>query len=232
MQYELSTLKTSNLYFPKLHVIKARKNKNINYFLNRNNNIINRNFNLSEKLKTNYLIMNSHQNYTKTPLNTFHRISNNNSPSNFTINKYAYRTHYEINKNNDNNKIKRKLSKEKINKICRELLIKKAKTYSRLKNQAISTCDSFFNRNQSKIKYRYLTLGKDENNLDNISSFRNDVIREICKNKTENISKNKFPLNERISFKFLKDKYAYIYMSDKSELIKYWRRINYNPLNA
>ena len=117
MQYELSTLKISNIYFPKLHVIRARKNKNINYFLNRNNkNFTNYNFKLSEKLKTNYLIMNSHRNYTETPLNTFNLISNNDPPSTYTINKYTYKSFPEINKNYDNNIKKRKLSKQKINK--------------------------------------------------------------------------------------------------------------------
>ena len=51
-------------------------------------------------------------------------------------------------------------------------------------------------------------------------------------NSYEKKYKHKFSLNKRIPLKILNDKYAYIYMSDKSELIKYWRRINYNPLNV
>ena len=232
MKYELSTLKTSNLFFPKLNVIKARKKKIINFPSNRDNsNLFNRNFNFYEKLKTNHIVTNTNHNYKKTPHNTFRFIGNRPSP-NCILNKYSNRLYPEINKNNYTNIINGRLNEEKINRICRQILNKKKKTNSKLKNQGISTSDSFFNRNTTKIKYRYLTLGKDENNLDNISSFRNDVIREICKNKSEKMYKNKFPLNERVYFRFLKDKYAYIYMSDKSELIKYCRRITYNPLNV
>ena len=233
MQNDFSTIKTSNLYFPKLHVIRARKKKKMNYFLKQNNNFyLNINFDLSnEKLKTNYLSINTfklrNQNYPQTPPNTF-RCKIQNPPTNPKINRYSYRKLNEVNKNNNH----RTITKEKINKIYYDLL-KKKKNISKLKSQGIATSDSFYKRNnKSKIYFRNLSLGKEENNMDNFSSFNNDMIKEIYMNKNEKNSKKNFPLTNGVTSKLLKDKYAYIYMSDKCELIKYWRRINYNPLNV
>ena len=239
MHNDFSTLKKTNLYFPKLHVIKSRKKKNLNCFLKRNNNYcFNNNFDTSdEKLKTNYFIKNSlkynNENYPQTPPNTL-RYQIQNRPINFSIRGYTYRQHFnEVNKNNinKNNITYRTLSKDKINIIYTDLLQKKKN--SKLISQGIVTSDSFYKRNKSKINFRNLSLGKDENNLDNLSSFNNDAIKELYNtNRKSKLTKKKFPLIEVVSNNILKDKYAYIYMSDKSELIKYWRRINYNPLNV
>jgi len=232
MQNDFSTLKTSNLYFPKLRVIRARKKKKMNYFLKQNDNFyLKFNFDLSnEKLKTNHLSINTfklkNQNYPQTPPNTF-RYRIQNPPKNLNINKYSYRPLNEVNKNNN----QRTITKEKMNKIYFDLL-KKKKNISKLKSQGMATSDSFYKRNKSKIYFRNLSLGKEENNMDNLSSFNNDMIKEIYMNKKEKNSKKNFPLTKGVTSKLLKDKYAYIYMSDKCDLIKYWRRINYNPLNV
>ena len=39
-------------------------------------------------------------------------------------------------------------------------------------------------------------------------------------------------IKQFLSDNIKKDKYAYIYLSDNSESIKYSRRYNYNPLNV
>ena len=115
MQNDFSTIKTSNLYFPKLHVIRARKKKKMNYYLKQNNNFyLNINFDLSnEKLKTNYLSINTfklrNQNYPQTPPNTF-RCKIQNPPTNPKINRYSYRQLNEVNKNNNH----RTITKEKM----------------------------------------------------------------------------------------------------------------------
>ena len=46
MQNDFSTIKGSSIYFPKLHVIRAKEKNRINYFLFRNNN-----YHLMKKLK-------------------------------------------------------------------------------------------------------------------------------------------------------------------------------------
>ncbi len=67
--------------------------------------------------------------------------------------------------------------------------------------------------------------------MDNLSYLNNQTMKEFLRSKTDRLSKKKISLKE-VPIKTQRDKYAYIYMSDKSELIKYWRRINYNPLNV
>ena len=231
MENDFPTPKTSNLYFPNLRVIRARKKKKFKYFLNQNNNFkFHYDFDISnEKQKINYLSINTFKlsdlNYPKTPSKTFiyHAQS---PPPNPTINRYAYRISNEVNKNNN----QRTITKEKINNIYFDIL--KDKKNSKLKSQGIVTNDIFYKRNKSKIYFRNLSLGKDENNMDNLSSFNNDMIKEIFVNKKEKTTQKKYPLTKGNTFNLYKDKYAYIYMSDKSELIKYLRRINYNPLNV
>lgn len=232
MYTDFSTLKTSNLYFPKFRVIKAKKKTKLNYFMKKNNNqCFNYNFDLTDiKSKTNYFLKNTikidNEKYTKIPPNTF-RYKLENHPINHFLNRYDYHQLDEVNKNNISYKT---LSKFKINKIYIDLLKKKNNT--KLKSQGMATCDSFYNRHRSKINFRNLSLGKEENNMDNLSSFNNGAMKEFYISKKNKLSKKKIPLTKGIAKKILKDKYAYIYMSDKSELIKYWRRITYNPLNV
>jgi len=231
MQNDFSTIKTSHLYFPKLRVIRARKKKKLNYFLNKNNNhYLSNNFNISnEKIKSNHLSIktfkSNNQSFPKALPNTF-KYQIQSQPQSYSINRYTYKKLNEVDKNNNH----RTITKEKMSGIYSDLF--KNKKNSKLKSQGMATSDYFYKRNKSKVFFRNLSLGKDENNLDNLSSFNNDMIKEIYINKNEKNSKRKFPLTKGNTYKLMKDKYAYIYMSDKSELIKYLRRINYNPLNV
>ena len=230
MIHDFSTIKTSTLYFPKLHVVRAKKYKKLNCFLKRSENNIfkHRNYFSNEKIKTNKNSINNYifnskqiskENYPKTPSQTLIN-SIKTTQNNYRIDNYTYKKSYDVNKNIRN-----------INGIFMDFINKK-KNNSKLKNQGITTSDSFFVKNRSKLNHRYLTLGKNENNIDNLSTFNNNTFREYFMNSYEKKYKHKFSLNKRIPLKILNDKYAYIYMSDKSELIKYWRRINYNPLNV
>ena len=230
MLHDFSTIKTSTLYFPKLRVVRVKKYKKLNCFLKRSeNNIFKHNNCLSNsKMKTNENTINNYifnskqiskENNPKTPSQTL--INNIKTPQkNYRIDNYTYKKCYDVNKNI-----------RKINGIYMDFINKK-KNNSKLKNQGITTCESFFVKNKSKLNHRYLTLDKKENNLDNLSTFNNNTFREYFVNSYNKIYKRKFSLNRRIPLKLLRDKYAYIYMSDKSELIKHWRRINYNPLNV
>ena len=219
MNQEFSTLKISNLYFPKLRVIRAKKYKKLNLFLKRNESNNNNIYFSSKKIKTNNNVINSIKInspiYPKTPPNAF--TTRIKSPH--TINKYTFKKDSDVKK-----------EEKKMNRIFMEFYHKK-KNNTKLRNQGITTCDSFFVRKSSKINHRILTLGKNENNLDNLSTLNNNTMREVFINKYDKIIKHKFPLSGKIPLKIINDKYAYIYMSDKSELIKHWRRTNYNPLN-
>ena len=220
MNHEFSTLKISNLYFPKLRVIRVKKYKKLNLFLRRNESNNNNICFSTEKIRSNNngvnLLKINNPNYPKTPPNAF--INAIKYPH--AKNRYTFKKNSEV-----------KREEKKMNKIFMEFYHKK-KNNTKLRNQGITTCDSFFVRNSSKINHRILTLGKNENNLDNLSTLNNNTMREVFINKYDKICKHKFPLSGRIPLKIINDKYAYIYMSDKSELIKHWRRSNYNPLNV
>ena len=74
-------------------------------------------------------------------------------------------------------------------------------------------------------------MGQNENNMDNLSYLNNQTMKEFLRSKTDRLLKKKISLKE-VPIKTQRDKYAYIYMSDQSELIKFWRRTNYNPLKV
>ncbi len=242
---DFSTYKASSLYFPKVRVIRARKNKKINYFLNRyyNHNL---KYNCYSNIETsdskqrtnnNFFQLNSfkltsskNRNKPPTPTPTIIQQKISKPSTTPTINKYTFRKFKEIPKTN----LKKNCNKEKMNKFYLDLTRKKSN--SKLRSQGISTSDSFFTRNRSKINFRTLSLGKQENNLDNFDSFSKIMKEYGCltpkKNKNKKIIEKHCPVTDNFSFNILKDKYAYIYMSDKSELIKHLRRIYYNPLNV
>ena len=234
MKGNFSTLKISNLNIPKFCLIQRKKCKAINNFLYRikkkNNNLIYNINNSGDKLKHNFLSINAFrlekQNFQKTLPNSF-RYTIRNSHLNPSIFTY---TNGQFNKIIKSNKYKI-LPNKRDNKANLDYSFKRKKNIRKVKNQGMETSDSFYKRNKSKIYYRNLSLGKDENNIDNLTSFNNERMKELFFNLSEKSFKN-FPLTKGISQKILKDKYAYIYMSDKSELIKHWRRANYNPLNV
>ena len=235
---DFSAYKASSLYFPKLRVIRAKKNKIINYFLNRNynhnlkyncySNI--ENSDSKQRTNNNFFQLNSFKltttkniNKPPTPTPTIIPQKISKPSTTPTINKYAYRKYKEVPRTN----LKKNYHKEKINKFYLDLTRKKST--SKLRNQGISTSDSFFTRNRSKINFRTLSLGKQENNLDNFDSFSKIMKEYGCltpeKNKNKKIREKQCSVTDSFSFNIYKDKYAYIYMSDKSELIKHLRRI-------
>lgn len=234
MQNDFSTIKGSSIYFPKLHVIRAKEKNRINYFLFRNNNYhLNCNANISdEKIKTfktfyfniNSLKLSTCKNTTRKPLN-MNRHGINSPQQKTVISTYTDREFYKVKKLN----INKTLDKNRLNKIYNNFI--KKKNNSKLKNQGIATSDSIFKKNQYKICYNNLSLGQNENNMDNLSYLNNQTMKEFLRSKTDRLSKKKISLKE-VPIKTQRDKYAYIYMSDQSELIKFWRRTNYNPLKV
>ena len=234
MQNDFSTIKGSSIYFPKLHVIRAKEKNRINYFLFRNNNYhLNCNANISdEKIKTfktfyfniNSLKLSTCKNTQRKPLNmNRHGII---SPQQKTvISTYTDREFYKVKKLN----INKTLDKNRLNKIYNNFI--KKKNNIKLKNQGIATSDSILKKNQYKICYNNLSLGQNENNMDNLSYLNNQTMKEFLRSKTDRLLKKKISLKE-VPIKTQRDKYAYIYMSDQSELIKFWRRTNYNPLKV
>jgi hypothetical protein len=229
MKTNYSTLKISSSNKPKFYIIPKSKYKVLNNFLHLNNNkkvlLNHNNDNPDDKSKNNFTSINSfrqnNQYFQKILPNYRYTMRNTHlNPARATYTNGQFNRVYK-------NNFRNLFSKEQTYLDS----LKRKKNIRRVKNQGIETIHSSYNRNKSKIFFRNLSLGKDENNLDNLTSFNNEGMKEFYFNLTGKLVR-KFPLTKVISHKILKDKYAYIYMSDKSELIKHWRRTNYNPLNV
>ena len=86
-------------------------------------------------------------------------------------------------------------------------------------NHGMNTNNSYFHRNKNKTNSNFRTL-----------SFKNSIKKININDINEmwfSIMKNKFNKNKKENFfnRFKKDKYAYIYLNDNSESIKFSRRI-------
>ena len=95
-------------------------------------------------------------------------------------------------------------------------------------NHAVNTNNMFSSQNKLKLNYRPITNNKLFFKFINI-----DDINQICYSSRENKSPiyNK-ALRECFTDRIKRDKYAYIYLSDNAESIKFLRRTNYNPLDV
>ena len=147
---------------------------------------------------------------------------NNNNPF---INSYKYKANLNTNKNirtilfnNDN------LSKLQFNQIN--------KTNSIIKvNQAVNTSNLFlYNyKLKTKLNNKPFSNGKSNVKLYNINNLNEIYALERKKLKNQKIHKT---IKDYFTERLKKDKYAYIYLSDNAESIKFSRRVNYNPLDV
>ena len=86
----------------------------------------------------------------------------------------------------------------------------------------------------NKSKFNFRSLSKSTKNKNFVNLININDINEICFSVRKKLKKKNYSKAIKDYFKerIIKDKYAYIYLSDKAESIKYSRRINYNPLDV
>ena len=235
MEHNQLTINSTNFFLPKLKFIKFRNKRNVNFLLQKNPsfNKSNQNRNLSRNNSTR--IKNDLNTATSLQLYSLKSIiskneNNNNKKLNNIINSYNYKKNDYIKKNiNNNNPSIRKIlfSNDKVNKLRFNIL---NKDNSKTKvNSAVDTKDLFLYKSKSKAKYRPLSNNKMYPNFISI----NDV-NDFFISKRKKLKNNKFLKTKKqcITNRIKKDKYAFIYLSDNPESIKYSRRINYNPLDV
>ena len=229
MQNKIRSIKNNTQYFPKLKSQKKRI-KNSNFFINKNpsfsksRRIIN-----IVKTASNNSIDNIN---SSTPIRIYSLKSPNiknhkNNKNKQSMTPYTY-------KNNNFFKDSRitsnsLFSNELINKFLKLDLNKKLKDKLKV-NCAVDTKDLIY-KTRPKIQYRPLTTKKQINKYNYNNLDDNNQIYFFFRKKNK-ITKSKINLKENLPEQIKKDKYAYIYLSDNSESIKYSRRVNYNPLDV
>ena len=214
--------------FPKLKKIKYRNNKiaNVNYPKNQTFDISNKKSKLKDLSRNifnkNQFFINSSSFSNLFPFKS-NDIIDKKTKINNSINSYKFKKNQNIKKNSNVRKIlfnNNKITKlDYINKENFKLKV----------NQAVNTNNLFLYHNKSRYNFRPLTKSKNFVNLININD-----INEICFSVRKKLKKKNYSKAIKDYFKerIIKDKYAYIYLSDKAESIKYSRRINYNPLDV
>ena len=220
---------TALLNFPKLKQIKYRNNNITNIYSPRNQTF-------DKSNKTSNLKDLSRNNFNK---NKF--FINSSSFSNLFQFKSTELTNKKVNYNNFINSYKFKKNQNiKNSSNIRKILFNNnkiikldSKENSNLKvNQAVNTSNLFLYDNKSKFNFRSLSKSTKNKNFVNLINI-NDI-NEICFSVRKKLKKKNYSKAIKDYFKerIIKDKYAYIYLSDKAESIKYSRRINYNPLDV
>ena len=213
---------TALLNFPKLKQIKYRNNNITNLYSPRNQTF-------DKSNKTSNLKDLSRNNFNK---NKF--FINSSSFSNLFQFKSTELTNKKINFDNFINSYKFKKNQNiKNNSNIRKILFNNnkiikldSKENSNLKvNQAVNTSNLFLYDNKSKFNFRSLSKSKKNKNFVNLINI-NDI-NEICFSVRKKLKKKNYSKAIKDYFKerIIKDKYAYIYLSDKAESIKYSRRI-------
>ena len=220
---------TALLNFPKLKQIKYRNNNITNIYSPRNQTFdkSNKTSNLKDLSRNNFnknkFFINSS---SFSNLFQFKSTELINKKINFNsyINSYKYKKNLNI--RNSPNIRKILFNNNKIIKLD-------SKENSNLKvNQAVNTSNLFLYDNKSKFNFRSLSKSTKNKNFVNLINI-NDI-NEICFSVRKKLKKKNYSKAIKDYFKerIIKDKYAYIYLSDKAESIKYSRRINYNPLDV
>ena len=213
---------TALLNFPKLKQIKYRNNNITNLYSPRNQTF-------DKSNKTSNLKDLSRNNFNK---NKF--FINSSSFSNLFQFKSTELTNKKVNYNNFINSYKFKKNQNiKNNSNIRKILFNNnkiikldSKENSNLKvNQAVNTSNLFLYDNKSKFNFRSLSKSTKNKNFVNLINI-NDI-NEICFSVRKKLKKKNYSKAIKDYFKerIIKDKYAYIYLSDKAESIKYSRRI-------
>ena len=228
MQNKIRSIKNSTQYFPRL---KSSKNRirNTNFFVNKNPSFCKsrRVINIF-KTASNNSIDNIN---SSSPIQLYSLKSSNikNKKNKQNITPYTYKKNNNFFKDSriTSNSL---FSNELINKFLKLDLNKNLQDKLKV-SCAVDTKDLLY-KTRPKIQYRPLTnkkIIKKYNDYNN--SNENNQIYFFSRKKNK-ITKSKINLKENISEQIKKDKYAYIYLSDNSESIKYSRRVNYNPLDV
>ena len=225
MQNKIRSIKNRTQYFPKLKSQKKRY-RNTNFFMNKNPSFSKTRRKISiVKTASNNSIDNINSS-TSMQLYSLKSSKINNSKKNIT--PYTYKKNnnffkdFRVTSNN-------LFSNELINKFLKIDLNKNLKDKLRV-SCAVDTKDLLY-KTRPKIEYRPLINKKIFNKYNYNNLNENNQIYFFSRKKNK-ISKSKVNLKENISETIKKDKYAYIYLSDNSESIKYSRRVNYNPLDV
>ena len=224
MQNKIRSIKNSTHYFPKL---KSQKNRNI-FFINKIPSFSKSRRKISIfKTSSNNSIDNikpstSIRLYSLKSSNIKNNKKNKQSITSYSYKKSNFFKDSRINSNN-------LFSNELINKFLKLDLNKNLKDKLKV-SCAVDTMDLLY-KTRPKIQYRPLTNKKIFNKYNYNNLNDNNQIYFFSRKKNK-ITKSKINLKENISEKIKNDKYAYIYLSDNSESIKYSRRVNYNPLDV
>ena len=223
MQNKIRSIKNSTHYFPKL---KSQKNRNI-FFINKIPSFSKSRRKISIfKTSSNNSIDNIKP---STSIRLYSLKSSNikNKKNKQSITSYSYKksNFFKDSRINSNNLF----SNELINKFLKLDLNKNLKDKLKV-SCAVDTMDLLY-KTRPKIQYRPLTNKKIFNKYNYNNLNENNQIYFFSRKKNK-ITKSKINLKENISEKIKNDKYAYIYLSDNSESIKYSRRVNYNPLDV
>jgi hypothetical protein len=226
MQNKIRSIKNSNQYFPKLISQKKRITYS-NFFTNKNpssskyRRIIKISKTASINSFDNINSSTSIQLYSlKSP-----NIKNNKNKQGITTYSYKKNDFFKDSRFTSKNLF----SNELINKFLKIDLNKNLTDKLKI-TCGVDTKDLLYKTKQ-KFQYRPLTSKKiiKKYNYNNLNE--NNQIYFVPRKKNK-ITKSKLNLKENIYELIKKDKYAYIYLSDNSESIKYSRRVNYNPLDV
>ena len=226
MKNKIRSIKNNTQYFPKLKSQKKRI-RNSNFFINKNpsfsksRRIIN-----IVKTASNNSIDNIN---SSTPIQIYSlkspNIKNNKNKQSMTPYTYKNNNFFKDSRITSNSLF----SNELINKFLKIDLNKNLKDKLKV-SCAVDTKDLLY-KTRPKIQNRPLTTRKLINQYNYNNLDENNQIYFFPRKKNK-ITKSKINLKENLPEQIKKDKYAYIYLSDNSESIKYSRRVNYNPLDV
>ena len=222
---------TSLLNFPKLKQIKYRNNNITNVYSPKNQTFdkSNKTSKLKDLSRNNFnkniFFINSSSFSNLFPLKSTELTNKKRNYNNF-INSYKFKKNQNIKNNSNIRKIlfnnNRIIKLDSINKENSKLKV----------NQAVNTSKLLLYDNKSKFNFRSLSKSTKSKNFLNLINI-NDI-NGICFSVRKKLKKKNYnkAIKDYFKERVLKDKYAYIYLSDKAESIKFSRRINYNPLDV
>ena len=241
MELKQMTFQMSSSLLPKLKTIKYRNKRNIDFLLS-NNPTFYPTFNQQKYLSPNNSTRTNNIrlrniNSTSSMLTFKSIISKNEKEKNKIINIInSYKDKKKDNVKYNNPNIKRILfDDDKKNKFHLDFIIKNSNKIK--KNSGVDTNDLLLYKSKSNRDYRPLSNNKKskKSKHDYVSI---NVINEFCVSLTKRIkmksNDNKYSKKKKKFFNnaMKRDKYAFIYLSDNPESIKYLRRVNYNPLDV
>jgi len=209
-----------NLVFPTL-ITKNKRNhnkiRNIKELKITQNNFLNRNLSILKNLSK-YKINRNTSSYFYSSSE-----SKNNNPPNISIINNSNLGVVEPKKlreiyNNSRNSYTINVNKIKLKSFV--FSQKNNKNGKMKKSCGVDTKDLFRIPKERRLNFKIINSKKSKILLSLKNMYQN--LESSCKNKNNSMTDNKYG----------KDKYSYIYLNEKSESIKFFRRLNYNPLDV